>query len=160
MNTVGKLAVVILVFLLLGLAIILGIHYTAAGFQGWVKSPKAPSPAAVDAHIARLRTQSAIQPPPNDGCIDLGSPFGKQLYVFPNGRCIAVWLNSGKPTFDPKGGEVVITPPAPARSWHDFPNRTVLVPAWPPLNPGRYTVTPVAVSATGVEISIPGENAH
>lgn len=64
----------------------------------------------------------------------------KQIYHFDNSECLFTQkLHDGRVDFYPKGGEIIIYPPSPAKPWHDKPG---VAPGnendWNKLPPGVY----------------------
>ncbi|MCC7160386.1 hypothetical protein IT399_01510 [Candidatus Nomurabacteria bacterium] len=90
--------------------------------------------------------------PPPPAAPPVAPPTQKQvrrLYLFTDNDTIAVKIHLGEVDFYPKGGEVLITPPSPLKSWLDKPGTINPRREFPP---GVYTVKRVDPGATGIEI--------
>ncbi len=65
------------------------------------------------------------------------------------GEVVRVKINQGEVDFYPKGGEVHLIPPLPAKPWNDKPG-TIMPRVERP--PGIYEISKVDSDAVGVEI--------
>jgi uncharacterized protein (AIM24 family) len=96
------------------------------------------------------KVATAVPTPRNSTDTTSNSTGEKQLYRFSSDGCVFVGVHVGHVDFYPKGGEVIITPPSPAKAWRDKPG--IVSQLQGDLPTGNYKICAADRNAWGVEV--------